>query len=256
MERFSIVRYVGFAKTRFLNIFLTRGNVCRRAGGGRTLLTSAALKDQKLRDQAAMNYAVSSCNALIERYVQFRETLKSYRFSYLASLDDANWIYPLIYAAEDSGIQTVGIQHGIYCDRHPAYVMKGIQNHRWFDELLVWGDYWRDKILSGNSFPFPSHCHVASNKHSYDASPQERTAERPGILIPFEFLADTNAIGKFIDGLIDAGFNIFLKTRSDFDVSDQLASYCLGERGSDIILVQDITAEIMANVDVAGSNQH
>ena len=74
-------------------------------------------------------------------------------------------------------------------------------------------------------------------------------------MIPFEFLADTNAIGKFIDGFIDAGFNIFLKTRSDFDVSDQLASYCLGERGSDIILVQDITAEIMANVDVVAGSQ-
>ena len=165
-------------------------------------------------------------------------------------LDDANIVYPLIYAAQDVGIKTLGFQHGVYARRHEAYVMQGIKKYRWYDNVLVWGEYWKSNVLKNSRLYSSTYHIVSSNKHDYDYKYLPKKGKNKVILIPYEFLSDSIKVGEYIKKFIEAGFKILFKPRLDESPQSQLKAYYLDEFEEKVEIVNDLTPETMAEIDV------
>ena len=206
--------------------------------------------------ESALQYSqnIIASNRSIQH--DFAPFLEHKSFIALVGLDDCNYVYPYVYAAQDAGIKCCGIQHGTYAELHEAYVMRNLSSHRWYDYLFVWGQYWKDVFLEHNGVFTTNNVRIASNKHKYDYVVTERSELKRTILIPYEFLADTLLIGKYIQALSDGGFKVFFKPRDDESVVDQIRAYHLDASFvSDMTVVSEISPDIMAEIDVVAGTQ-
>ena len=162
-------------------------------------------------------------------------------------------VYPLIYASNEIGLRTLGIQHGAYTLRHEAYLMNFVDKYDWFDNIIVWGKYWQDIILN-NSKLFPKDFHlIGSKKLPFDLV-ESNTKNNKTILMPYEFLSDTIKIGSYIKKLMDLDFEIYFKIRPDKNTNVQIQTLNLEEYASKLTIIEEITPSLMKKIDiVAGS---
>jgi len=207
----------------------------------------------------ALNFSKQEISKKIIQYNLIKRSMVDIECSALVSIDDCDWAYPFIFAAKDNEIKCIGLQHGLYAKRHEQYVMGNIDNYLWFDYLLVWGDYWKELFLKYNKIFKPENVIVTTqlkrlaflptNNIFYQSTASNRIFTK-SILIPFEFLTDTMMVGKFITEFYKRGFNIYLKTRADDIVEDQLMSYELKSLKNNIIIVEEINSQVMADIDI------
>jgi len=134
----------------------------------------------------------------------------------------------------------------------------GVEDYCWYDNILVWGDFWKDLLAKASSYYPPGVLRVAANKHIYkplDYSSIGANGSRK-ILVPYEFLANTEKIGCYIRALLMKGYEIYFKTRPDEPIDAQLDCYLLtGEERNQIVIVEEITDELMKKIDiVAGTS--
>ena len=150
--------------------------------------------------------------------------------------DDVNtYIFSLLYAARSLGLFTLGHQHGAYVKRHVGYTMPGLpeRSFQWFDRVLVWGPYWQNKMRRDAPVHPPEIWTIGSNKLKHAYTPlcaKPSTAAPSNIFIPYEFLADTATIGKFIQRFVDCGYTVWFRPRPDESLDSQLDAYILSEK--------------------------
>lgn len=182
--------------------------------------------------------------------------LKRTNIKTLYGFDDSNgYIFPLLYACHRRNIKTVGHQHGAYVRRHAGYVMEGIakEDFRWFDQIIVWGRYWKDHLMKISSVYEPSTLLVGANRNTLNYSNDgERSYSRQrGVLIPYEFTTNTYKVGRYMERLIELGYRVYFKPRSDEALEDQLEAYCLApEVRQRLAIVEKIDARVMRDIDV------
>lgn len=195
-------------------------------------------------------------------YMLFKKQFKHAPFKVLYGIDDTNSIYPVVYACQSNGIKTIGHQHGAnYSQWDAPYALNDFKQgeYRWFDKILVWGEWWKEHILA-QSPCFSANGQIVVGTHMRPLL-QPKTEDVCGkkgamnILIPYEFLADTYVIGKYICALQDLGYCIYFKRRKDERLEDEVEAYCLPkDREKQLIIVEEITDELMSKIDiVAGS---
>ena len=211
--------------------------------------------DKDLVLKYAIFFAETIVNTHRYNYGVDLANFRHFEYNLFLGLDDANTVYPLIYIAQDLGIKTLGFQHGIYAKRHIAYVMPGIEKYRWYDNMLVWGEYWKSTILKNSSLYSDTYHIISSNKHHYDYKYLPKKGKNKVILISFEFLSDSIKIGEYVKNFIKAGFKITFKTRPDESVQSQLDAYLLDEFKEKIDILESITPEAMAEIDVVAGTQ-
>tara|TARA_B110001450_G_scaffold207151_1_gene197437 strand:- start:888 stop:2414 length:1527 start_codon:yes stop_codon:yes gene_type:complete len=205
--------------------------------------------------KCAIFFANSIVNTHRYNYGVHLANFKRFDYKLFFGLDDANTVYPLIYAAQDVGVKTLGFQHGMYAKRHIGYVMQGIEKYRWFDNVLVWGEYWKSTVLKNSSLYSNTYHIISSNKHHYDWKYLPKKGKDKVILVPYEFLSDSIKVGEYIKNFIKAGFKITFKVRSDESLQGQLDSYFLDEFKEKIDILESITPETMAEIDVIAGTQ-
>jgi len=201
----------------------------------------------------AIKYTSWIINKNLTSYHSHARLFKHMDYSLLIGLDDTTIVYPLLYALSDKSIHSLGIQHGAYVSRHEDYIMNGgIKDYKWFDNVIVWGDYWKRLILKHSNLFDDSYHIVASNKHSYNYKLTDTLNERKVVLIPHEFLADTIAVGEYIRKFIDQGFDVHFKVRpgTNDEIDDQLHAYFLGDYHEKITIIEEITSDQMSCVGV------
>ena len=172
--------------------------------------------------------------------------------------DDVNTnIFPLLYAARSLGLFTLGHQHGAYVKRHAGYTMPGLPDRSfvWFDRVLVWGAYWRDKMIRQAPVHPPEIWTIAANKLKLPYTPsreQASNAAPSSILIPYEFLADTAAVGEFIRKFVEFGYTVWFRPRPDEPVNTQLDAYLLPEeaRGKLRLAQGPLNDELLSKIDI------
>lgn len=204
----------------------------------------------------ALSYVKRIVHGHRGRYKNVKKLFSRKRFRGYLGIDDANWVYPYIYAAKYYDIPTFGIQHGVYTKRHLAYLMPHIDRYVWYDKILVWGTYWREKILQNTKLYDDNFHVVCRNKHTYNYQKISKMGNVKTILIPYEFLADTSLVGKYISKFIANGFLVYFKVRPDEEIDDQLNSY--GAKSFDpskFKVVKQITPELMAGIDIVAGTQ-
>lgn len=194
-------------------------------------------------------------SAYVKEYKIHLRRLENTRLKIWYGFDDSNgYIFPLLYACQQRGIKTIGHQHGAYVRRHASYVMEGIEkgSYKWFDKVIVWGDYWKDHLLKISSVYSPDMLVVGSNKVKWGyGSGQVSHSMARNILLPYEFATNTFRVGKYVAKLIDLGYIIFFKPRKDERLEDQLAAYCLSpEHLAKLHIVEEIDTEFMKTIDI------
>ena len=211
--------------------------------------------DKDLVFKYAIFFAESVINTHRYNYGVNLANFRHFEYKLFFGLDDANTVYPLIYAAQDVGIKTLGFQHGVYARRHEAYVMQGIEKYRWYDNVLVWGEYWKSNLLKNSRLYSSTYHIVSSNKHYYDYKYLPKKGKNKVILIPYEFLSDSIKVGEYVKTFIKAGFKILFKPRTDELLQNQLKSYFLDEFKDKIEVIDVLTPETMAEIDVIAGTQ-
>ena len=193
-------------------------------------------------------------SSAVREFESHKQHLASMRPDVYFGIDDANEVYPILFACNELGIPSVGYQLGMYARRQAGYVMEGWEpgEYQWFDNVIVWGAYWETAIRR-HSRVFPEGYFLqGANKHSYCYRRLESPRFSPrNILIPYEFWGNTQLIGRYIQKLIDLGYTVFFKFKPDERPLRQLDSYCLPpEYRSRIVQVFEITDELMAEINV------
>ena len=203
--------------------------------------------------------ALRKIERMISAYIREQKwhvrALTSSEFKTFYGIDDTQVIFPLLYACQQQQIHTVAHQHGAcYNKYHASYVMEGINGTecRWFDKLITWGEFWRDRLLAVSEVYSPDRIVVGCDLFEpRRVSRSEQTEGRRNILIPYEFLTNTYAVGRYITKLIDLGYSVFFKQRPDESLEDQIDTYCLPigypER---LTIIEEITPRAMENIDI------
>ena len=193
-------------------------------------------------------------------YNVFRKQLKNSKITQFYGIDDTNYAYPMIYACQANGIETIGHQHGAnYSPWDAPYNLNGFNRdeYKWFDKLLVWGEFWKDHILSTSSAYSKEQIVVGAHMRPLALASNEACGVKgsKNILMPYEFYADTHLLGKYICALQDIGYVIYLKWRPDEQLADELDAYCLPEeRKTRIVVVEEITNELMKKIDIVAAS--
>lgn len=190
-----------------------------------------------------------------QEYKRHLKHLKNHKFKTFYGFDDSNgYVFPILYACQRNGIKTIGHQHGAYVRRHAGYIMEGIskEDYKWFDKVIVWGEYWKEHLLKISSVYSPDMLVVGSNKVKWDYGLEKNSNAIPrNILLPYEFTTNTFKIGKYVSKLVDLGYNIFFKPRKDERLEDQLATYCLApEYLEKLHIANEINADFMKKIDI------
>lgn len=208
---------------------------------------------------AAITKMEAMMSAFVREFRQHCETLKRATFRTLYAIDDTQVIYPLLYACQRQGIHAVAHQHGAaYNKRHASYTMSGIEpsGYRWFDTLITWSRFWRDRFLAITECR-PPNVVVGCDLFDFHLTGHRASDRLPrNILIPYEFVTNTHQVGRYMAKLMDLGFRVHLKVRSDEDVASQIETYFLAPRYREqLIIVDDLTPELLDGIDiVAGTS--
>lgn len=203
--------------------------------------------------------AANSIGAAISGYIRecriHKQCLSNSSVKTFYGFDDVNgYCMPLLLACKDHGIKTVAHQHGAYVKRHAGYIMEGIDPDRfeWFDNLIVWGQYWKDKLQRDSKAHAKRHITVGANKFHWDYSTSKGVVKgRKNVLIPYEFLTNTHLVGKYISALIAGGYHIFFKPRADDNPVNQLRTYCLSNEDiRSITVIETLNTQAISNIDI------
>jgi hypothetical protein len=172
--------------------------------------------------------------------------------------DDVNtYLFPLLYAARSLGIFTLGHQHGAYVKRHAGYTLPGLPDRSfvWFDRVLVWGPYWRDKMIREAPVHPPEIWALGSNKLQHSFTPRKANvcgSPPSNILIPYEFLTDTATVGRFIRRFVECGYTVWFRPRPDETIASQLDAYLLPEavRGKLHLAQGPMNDDLLSKIDI------
>lgn len=262
------VRYVeavGSQKHLLLSS-LTRGGTCFFHGGAparnrfrrKYRVEQLAAPKRRLFERTTQALETMMSTFLAEHRTHAR-TLRRCSFRTLYGIDDTQIIFPLLYACQDSGVRTVAHQHGAaYERRHASYLMEGLRSEdvRWFDTLIVWDDYWKERFLALSNLRPPDGIRLGGDPYGDQFRAGEPTSpavlSRPrAILVPYEFLTNTYEVGRYVAKLIQVGYDVWFKPRSDETLHDQLDAYCLPQDCRDRVkIVHRLTPGFMGRVDV------
>lgn len=214
--------------------------------------------DKRVLFEAAINLVECTLTACVADMRLHRRWLRCCGAQVFYGFDDVNtYLFPLLYAARSLGLFTLGHQHGAYVKRHAGYTLPGLPERSfvWFDRVLVWGSYWREKMIR-EAPAHPSEIWaVGSNKLKHAYTPQRGqlpTAAPSNILIPYEFLADTAAIGRYIEKFVECGYTVWFRPRPDDPVNAQIDTYLLPEQiRKKLRLAQGpLNDELLSKIDI------
>lgn len=254
-ERFSVLQVTWIPVRKLPKYFFDKGVYLSSSAAGRIKNSVTLRNNTDFIFQSALEYAQSVINTQIATLKSHRNIFRHLNYLLFFGIDDANVVYPLLYAAQKAGMKTLGIQHGMYARCHEAYIMHNIERYQWYDNVLVWGEYWKKNILKHSKL-FSNSFHIlASNKHSYDYLFLPKQGHDRTILIPYEFLADSIKVGEYTKAFIEKGYTIYFKPRPDRSLADQLHAYYLDKYENDVQIIENITPEIMAEMDVIAGTQ-
>lgn len=124
----------------------------------------ARLRSMEFTDSEAIIFNsflnLSKTNAyFITRFLAYRRFFIRNKFQTISSVDENSPSARCILdAARSTGSKTIGIQHGNIGDAQPAYLYteKDRENGLMADLTLVWGEYWREFLVSKGNFPAES----------------------------------------------------------------------------------------------------
>ena len=167
-------------------------------------------------------------------------------------IDEHTSFASLICAARSLGIETVGLQHGVFHKYSIGWTTPGIPHEFTcgYDQILVWGEFWRKLLCELSSTYREEQLLTAGFIRPSTVSLKHRSSEPPRgefrILLPYEFLANPEEIAGFVHAFLDRGFKVFFKVRFDDTLDEQLRMLPREK----LELVPELTQELLDSIHV------
>ncbi|MHB8580440.1 MAG: hypothetical protein ACYDA4_11365 [Ignavibacteriaceae bacterium] len=201
-----------------------------------------------------ITYMELQISSFIEEVPIHEKIFKKHQPKVLYGFDEAHHIMPLIYTVKKFGIKSIAHQHGAYVKRHYGYSWKGLERSEitWWDKIIVWGDYWKNQLKECSNIYLESDLIIGCNKNYMKFFTLENlnNPSPKNILVPYEFLTNTYRVGMFIKKLIDIGYNVYFKPRSDEKLDDQLEAYDIAEYKDRIFIADNMDEELIRKIDI------
>ncbi len=92
----------------------------------------------------------------IFKHLAYLRFFKKHKFIAISCIDENSpSVRCILDAGRSLGSKTIGIQHGNIGDAQPAYLYTSAdrQNRIMADHTLVWGDYWKEFLISKGNYP-------------------------------------------------------------------------------------------------------
>lgn len=220
--------------------------------------------DEILKDyvENAINEIERRISRGIHSYKIHLKSLRMHKPRLFLSMDEVNSrVFSLLYACRKLGIPTIGFEHGAYANRHFPHTQIGLKgfNYDWFDKILVWGQYQMDKLMQNKNL-LNTKISVFANKHKnfpYEKlGKKQKKKQSLNILFPYEFLANTYEVGKYMNKLIDLGHNIYFKSRDDAKPEEALKAYHLKQGyAKQLIITENVNNDLLRKIDVIMGTQ-
>jgi len=146
----------------------------------------------------------------------------------IIGIDEHTSFAALICTARALGIETTGLQHGVFHKYSIGWTTPGIPHEQTagYDRILVWGEFWRDLLVELSTTYRPEQLIPVGFIRPSTISLQRRTRTPPAgpftILLPYEFLANPEEIAAYIRAFHACGFKVLFKVRFDDTIDEQL----------------------------------
>ena len=98
----------------------------------------------------------------ISKHISYLRFFKKHHFATISCIDENSpSVRCILDAGRAFGATTIGIQHGNIGDTQPAYLYTPADRHNRImaDQTLVWGDYWKEFLITKGNYP-PESIHV------------------------------------------------------------------------------------------------
>jgi hypothetical protein len=95
----------------------------------------------------------------ISKHLAYLRFFKNHRFETVSCIDENSpSVRCILDAGRAEGAKTIGIQHGNIGDAQPAYLFTSAdrQNRIMADHTLVWGEYWKQFLITKGHYPTES----------------------------------------------------------------------------------------------------
>jgi hypothetical protein len=143
-------------------------------------------------------------------------------------IDEHTSFAALICAARSLGIETTGLQHGVFHKYSIGWTTPGIphESTAGYDRILVWGEFWRELLVELSTTYLPEHLRAAGFIRPSTVRLHRRSRPPAAgpftILLPYEFLANPEEIAAYVRAFHARGFKILFKVRFDDTLDEQL----------------------------------
>jgi hypothetical protein len=167
-------------------------------------------------------------------------------------IDEHTSYAALIVAARGRGVETIGLQHGVFHKYSIGWTTPGIPHGftAGYDRLLVWGEFWRELLCTLGSTYTAQRLEAAGFIRPSTISLERRTTQPKGqpfrVLLPYEFLANANEIAAYVEAFHACGCKVLFKVRFDDTLTTQLQML---DRGK-LELVSDLNQEVIESIHV------
>lgn len=166
----------------------------------------------------------------------YRRALKRLRPRLILGIDDTRYYHELCAAARAEDVPFYAFQHGFFTKYHAGWLSAGRErrNDLRSDALFVWSPYWKKELLRlGTNFR-EDEIRIGGNPKGDGPTAAASAAASPptegkiGLLVPFESDAPPEEMQAITKAVLATGrVKIWLKTRPDWDVNEQLRRYGL-----------------------------
>ena len=212
---------------------------------------SASGMPEKLLRLLVRRFEVMVANARLHTRL-FNTLFRLAAIRRVIGIDEHTSFAALICSARTLGIETTGLQHGVFHKYSIGWTTPGIphESTAGYDRILVWGDFWRELLTELSTTYRPEHLvpvgfirpsTIRLNRRSHPPATGPFT-----ILLPYEFLANPEEIVDYVRAFHACGFRILFKVRFDDTIDEQLRMLpreCLE-------LTPELTQEVIDSVHV------
>ena len=158
--------------------------------------------------------------------------------------DQIERVLPLVVACRINGIEVMSYQHGPITRYHAGWLGYGIPErycNAISDQLIMWGEHWRDHLCSLSNKYNASNTKVGAHLNktiSYESFTEYSNARKDcdvdlanlKILVPFEFLADNIVISRYLEVFLDYGWTVCVKLRPIEDEDTDSDRYAFSKK--------------------------
>jgi len=197
---------------------------------------------------ATARAVVSQARRQVDLYLRLFRARKIGRRFY--GIDDPLYLFPLLFALNRSGVETVGFQHGLYSKNDFGYAVRSCSSFEWYNKLAVWDGFWGKAYQRVNPYYPADSILVGIGCEQFNTTLTPNPNNRH-VLCMYERYLDVCEYVYFLKALIREGFLLTIKMRPQSLVSDLRSEYGFtSEEMEHINICNQIDGELLSRISL------